>query len=113
MAAVTRLNLIEAKEQEQLIVEFDELSYAGSDAPASDGSNADAQCDGANKAHNYHDDAANKSSMDGLCRMGWRHHWLDILEDIFDNFVGEVKWGNEDYDHYPEVEDNGQYAPNE
>jgi hypothetical protein len=38
---------------------------------------------------------------------------IDIWEDIFDNFVGEVEWGNKDYDHNPEVKDNGQYDPND
>ncbi len=38
---------------------------------------------------------------------------MDVLEDIFDNFTGEVEWGNKDYDHNPEVGDNRQYAPDE
>ena len=113
-AAAAHLDLIEAEEQEQLIVEFEEqLSLAGSDAPASNGSNADAQRDGTDNTHNHRDNAANESSMDGLRRMGRRLHQLDVLEDIFNNFVGEVEWGNEDYNHNPEVEDDGQYAPDE
>ncbi len=96
-AAVTRLDLIDAEEQEQLIVELlDELSLAGSDAPASDGSAAEAQRDGADNAHVHRDDAADDNSMDGLRQMGWRLHRLDVLGDIFDNFTGEVEWGNED-----------------
>jgi hypothetical protein len=113
-AAAAHLDLIEAEEQEQLIVEFEvQLSLAGSNAPASDGSNADAKRGGTDNAHNYRNDAASESSMDGLFRMGRQLHRLNVLEDIFNNFVGEVEWGNEDYNHNPEVEDDGQYAPNE
>ena len=113
-AAAPRLDLINADEQEQLIVELEELSLAGTDAPASNGTDADAQNDGADNKHNHRDDAANDSSMDGLRRMGRRLHRFDDLEDIFDNFVDEVEWGNEDYDHNPaEVENDGHYAPDE
>jgi hypothetical protein len=38
---------------------------------------------------------------------------FDVFENLFDNFTAEVEWGNEDYDHNPQVEDNGQYAPEE
>ncbi len=101
-AAVTRLDLIDAEEQEQLIVELlDELSLAGSDAPASDGSATEAQRDGADNAHVHRNDAADDNSMDRLRQMGRRLHRLDVLEDIFDNFTGKVEWGNEDYDHNP------------
>ena len=113
MAASARLDFINAKEQGQLIVEFEELSLAGTDAPASNGSDADAQNDGADNEHNHHDDAADDSSMDGLRRMGRWLHRFDALEDIFDNFVGKVEWGNEDYDHNPEVANDGHYAPDE
>jgi hypothetical protein len=66
---------LKPKNKNWLIVEFEEqLSLAGSDAPASDGSDADAKRDGTDNAHNYRDDAANESSMDGLCRMGRRLH---------------------------------------
>jgi hypothetical protein len=113
-AAVARLGLIDAEEQEQLTVELlDELSLAGSNAPASDGSAAEAQRDGADNAHVHRVDAADDNSMDGLRQMGRRLHRLDVLEDIFNNFTGEVEWGNEDYDHNPEVGDDGQYAPDE
>ncbi len=93
-AAAARLDLINADEQEKLIVELEELSL-GSDAPASNGSNADSQNDGAHNEHNHRNNSANDSSMDGLRRMGQRLHQLDALEDIFNNFVGEVEWGNE------------------
>ncbi len=26
---------------------------------------------------------------------------------------GKQEWGNEDYDHNPQVDDDGQYAPDE
>ena len=113
VAAAACLNLINVNEQEQLIVELEELSLAGTNTPANDGSDADAQNNGADNEHNHCDDAANDSSMDGLRWMGRRLHRFDDLEDIFDNFVDEVEWGNEDYDHNPEVANDGHYAPDE
>ncbi len=114
--AVARLNWIDAEEElivglDQLLLD-DELSIAGSDAPASDGSAAEAQRDGADDAHVHCNNAADKNSIDGLHQMGRQLHRFDVLEDLFDNFTGEVEWGNEDYDHNPQVEDNGQYSPN-
>ena len=38
---------------------------------------------------------------------------FDFFEGLFDYFTAKVEWGNEDYDHNPQVEDNGQYAPEE
>ncbi len=111
-AAVARLDQIDAEEQ-QLIVELEELSIAGSDTPASDGSATEAQRDGADDESVHRDDAADENSLDGLRKMGRRLHQFDVLEDLFNNFTGEVEWGNKDYDHNPQVEDDGQYAPNE
>ena len=82
VAAAARLDLINADQREQLIVELEELSLAGTDAPASNGTDADAQNDGADNKHNHRDDAANDSSMDGLRRMGRWLHRFDALEDM-------------------------------
>jgi hypothetical protein len=115
-AAVARLDWIDTKEElivglDQLLLD-DELSIAGSNVPSSDGSAAEAQRDGANGARIHRDNAVDKNSINRLRRMGWQLHRFDVLEDLFDNFTGEVEWDNKDYDHNPQVEDNGQYAPN-
>ncbi len=99
-AAVTRLNRIDAEEElivglDQLLL-YDELSIAGSDAPASDGSAAEAQRNGADDARIHRDNATDENSIDGLRQMGRQLHQFDVLEDLFDNFTGEVEWGNED-----------------
>ena len=50
--------------------------------------------------------------MEGLHQMGQWLRQFDVLEHLFDNFTGEVEWGNDEYDHNPQVEEDGQYAPN-
>ena len=114
-AAVARLDWIDTEEElivglDQLLLD-DKLSIAGSNAPASDGSATEAQRDGTNDAHVHRNNAADKNSINGLRQMGWQLQRFDVLEDLFDNFTGEVEWGNKDYDHNPQVEDDGQYAP--
>ena len=75
-AAVARLDQIDDEEQ-QLIVELEELSLAGSDAPASDGSATESQCDGADDESVHREDApADENSLDGLRQMGrWLHQF--------------------------------------
>jgi hypothetical protein len=97
-AAVARLDRIDP--EEELIVGLDELAITGLNA-GRDGEDAPVD----------RDDAADEDSIDGLRLMGRRLHRFDVLEDLFDNFTGEVEWGNEDYDHNPQFENNGQYAP--
>ncbi len=98
--------------KEELIVELDqlldELTINGLLDGGDAGDVAPVDCDDAPVDL---DDTAGEDSIDGLRLMGRRLHRFDVLEDIFDNFAGEVEWGNEDYDHNPQVENNGQFAP--
>ncbi len=96
-ATVARLDQQINDEEQQLIVELEEEepSLAGSDAPASDGSATESQCDGANDESVHREDApTDKISLDGLHQMGRWLHQFDVFEELFDNFTAEVEWGN-------------------
>lgn len=49
----------------------------------------------------YHrdDDALDKDDLDGLRQMGRRLHQFDVLDHLFDDIVGDMEWGDDDFDH--------------
>lgn len=51
--------------------------------------------------------------LEGILHLGQRLHVFDEIEHLFDDYVAEVEWGNEDYNHDPHVEEDGEYAPEE
>jgi hypothetical protein len=58
---------------------------------------------------NGDDKDGDDGDLEGILRLGQRLHVFDEIEHLFDDFVAEVEWGNEDYTHDPHVEEDGEY----
>ena len=57
-------------------------------------------------AHYHHDNASDEDDHDGLCLLGWRLHQFDVLDHVFDDIIGDMEWGDKDFNHdNPDAED--------
>ena len=83
------------------------------EAGISDGDNAEVPPNVGNVGDDRDDGDSDDGDLEGLRRLRQRLHQFDKIEHLFDNFAAELEWGNEDYNHDPRVDDNGEYAPND
>ena len=92
---------------EDLSIRSDDVSI---DAGISDGDDAEVPPNDGNAGDDRDDGDSDDGDLEGLRRLGRRLHQFDEIEHHFDNFAAELEWGNEDYNHDPLVDDDGEYA---
>ncbi len=96
---------------------LDDLSIRSDDvfveAGISDGDNAEVLPNNGNAGNDCNDGDSDDGNLEGLRRLGRRLRQFDEIEHLFDNFAAKLEWGNEDYNHDPLVDDDGEYAPND
>ena len=94
---------------------MDELSIrsddASIDAGISDGDDAEVPPNDGNAGDDRDDGDSDDGDLESLRRLGRRLRQFDEIEHHFDNLLAELEWGNEDYNHDPLVDDNGECAP--
>jgi hypothetical protein len=91
---------------DDLSIRFDGMSV---EAGLSNGDNAEVPPNNGNTGNDHDDEDSNGGDLEGLHRLGRRLHQFNKIEHLFDNFAAELEWGNEDYNHNPLVDDDGEY----
>ncbi len=95
---------------EDLSIRSDDVSV---EAGMSDGDDVEVPPNDGNAGDDRNDGDSDDGDLEGLRCLGRRLHQFDEIEHLFDNFAAKLEWGNEDYNHDPRVDVDGEYAPDD